>query len=174
MDCESGNGSGKTGNGSGRLRITIQDYGVRSTNSKSRIANHGHQLNHICVQPIRITTKDSTRGATATKMGRVPVEDLSQGMELERPITNRNGLAMLGVGTQLTGQLIDRIKDLGVSSVYIRGMGRALIPEDEALAAFEDRFADAGSAPYVNMVKGAMKEHIEGLYGAHGRTDGQE
>jgi hypothetical protein len=107
-------------------------------------------------------------------MIRVAVDDLVQGMRLERPVTNKSGMVMLGEGTELSARLIEKIKNMGISSACVCGTGKAFVPKEEALAGLDDRFIRSERMPYMGMLKKLMKEHIEGLYEEHGSGGAQE
>ncbi len=53
-------------------------------------------------------------------MPKVNPSGLEPGMVTARPILNGNGMVLLGENTQLTADLIDRIKNMDVDSVYIQ------------------------------------------------------
>jgi hypothetical protein len=86
-------------------------------------------------------------------------------MKLAKPVTNKNGLVMLAEDTELTATLIDKISDLDIAGVYIQGMTQPDIPKEEMLSSLDQRFRNVESEPYMNLIKQALKEHMEGLYG---------
>jgi hypothetical protein len=86
-------------------------------------------------------------------------------MKLAKPVTNKNGLVMLAEDTELTATLIDKISDLDIAGVFIQGMTQPDIPMEEMLAGLDKRFQNVENEPYMDVIKQALKEHIEGLYG---------
>jgi hypothetical protein len=98
-------------------------------------------------------------------MPRVALDKLQPGMKLAKPVTNKNGLVMLAEDTELTAILIEKISDLDVAGVFIQGMTQPDIPMEEMLADLDKRFQNGENEPYMDVIKQALKEHIEGLYG---------
>lgn len=85
-------------------------------------------------------------------------------MKLAKPVLAKNGMVMLGEGTELTETWIERIRDMELSSVFVEGPPIQTIPKEEALAGLEARFACVDGKPHMNTIKKIVKEHIEGLY----------
>jgi len=98
-------------------------------------------------------------------MPKIALDKLQPGMKLAKPVTNRNGLVMLAEDTELTATLIDKISDLNIAGVFIQGMTQPDIPMEEMLAGLDKRFQCVENEPYMDVIKQALKEHIEGLYG---------
>ena len=86
-------------------------------------------------------------------------------MVLAKPVLNKNGLVMLAENTELTEALIHKIRDIDVPGVFIQGMTQPDIPREEALAALSKRFRNVENEPYMDLLKQALREHIEELYG---------
>ena len=97
-------------------------------------------------------------------MPKIPVAKLEPGMKLAKPVTAKNGMVMLGEGTQLTETWIERIQDMEIPSIFIDGPPIQTMPREEALANLEDRFALVDGKPYMNAIKKIVRQHIEGLY----------
>jgi len=98
-------------------------------------------------------------------MPRIALNKLQPGMRLAKPVTNNNGLVMLAEDTELTRALIDKISDMDIAGVYIQGMTQPDTPKEEMIAGLEQRFKNVENEPYMDLIKQALKEHIEGLYG---------
>jgi hypothetical protein len=98
-------------------------------------------------------------------MPKIALDKLQPGMKLAKPVTNRNGLVMLAEDTELTATLIDKISDLDIAGVFIQGMTQPDIPLEEMLDGLDKRFHGVENEPYMDVIKQALKEHIEGLYG---------
>jgi hypothetical protein len=98
-------------------------------------------------------------------MPRIALDKLKPGMKLAKPVTNKNGLVMLAEDTELTSALIEKISDLDVAGVYIQGMTQPDIPKEEMIASLDQRFKNVENEQYMDLIKQALKEHIEGLYG---------
>jgi hypothetical protein len=97
-------------------------------------------------------------------MPKIPVAKLEPGMKLSKPVMAKNGMVMLGEGTELTATWIERIQDMEIASIFIDGPPIQTIPKEEALANLEARFALAEGKPFMTSIKKIGKEHIEGLY----------
>jgi hypothetical protein len=98
-------------------------------------------------------------------MPRIALNKLQPGMKLAKPVTNSSGLVMLAEDTELTRSLIDKISDLDIGGVYIQGMTQPDIPKEEMIAGLDQRFKNVENEPYMDLIKQALKEHMEGLYG---------
>jgi hypothetical protein len=98
-------------------------------------------------------------------MPRIALDKLKPGMKLAKPVTNQNGLVMLAEDTELTTTLIDKITDMDIAGVYIKGMTQPDLPKEEMFAGLNQRFKNVESEPYMDVIKQVLKEHIEGLYG---------
>jgi hypothetical protein len=55
-------------------------------------------------------------------MSKIALDKLEAGMKLAKPVENSSGMVLLGENTELTVELIDKIKDMGIDSVYVRGL----------------------------------------------------
>ena len=98
-------------------------------------------------------------------MPKIPVEQLRPGMKLARPLENTSGMVLMAAGTELTEARISKIENMGVDSVYIDGPSRPARPKEELLAALEERFRKVENSPPMAVIKKAVKEHIEAMYG---------
>ncbi len=98
-------------------------------------------------------------------MAKVPLAKLVPGMVLSKPVLNRNGLVMLGEGTELTQALIDKILQMDTAGVDIKGYSQPSVPQEEMLARLDGRFKNVIDEPYMSEIKELMREHIVGLYG---------
>ena len=108
-------------------------------------------------------------------MGRIAVENLVPGMKLAKPVTNKAGMVMLGENTELSPLLIEKVKDMGITSVYIYGEAKSLDPKEEVLAQLDERFKYAEEKPHMGELKQVLKEHIEDMYkGKNGSNDPKE
>lgn len=97
-------------------------------------------------------------------MPKIPVDKLTPGMKLAKPVVGKNGMVMLGEGTELSEKWIERIRDMEITSIFIDGPPLQTISKEEALANLEARFVLAEGKPFMNSIKKIVKEHIEGLY----------
>jgi hypothetical protein len=101
-------------------------------------------------------------------MSRMSSKDLTPGMKLARAVENKNGLVMIGEGTELTAALVAKIQQMDVPSVYVEGVAKSLPPKDEVLSAVDSRFRRVEEEPLMEMLKRIVSHHIESLYEEHG------
>lgn len=97
-------------------------------------------------------------------MPKVTLDNLEPGMKTAKPVVNNTGMVLLGENTELTAELIDRIRNMGVDGVCVHGAARPSKPKEVFLAELDDRFRNVGGDPHMDIVKRAMQIHIEGLY----------
>ena len=98
-------------------------------------------------------------------MAKIALDKLEAGMKLAKPVQNASGMVLLGENTELTAELIDRIKSMGIDNVYIQGMSKPTIPIETMLSELDERFKLVEKEPRMDFLKKALKEHIESLYG---------
>ena len=97
-------------------------------------------------------------------MPKMPVSRLEPGMKLAKPITAKNGMVMLGEGTELTDKWIERIADMDIANIFVEGPPIQIISKEEALDSLNKRFEQVEGKPYMSVIKKIVKIHIEGLY----------
>jgi lipoate synthase len=97
-------------------------------------------------------------------MSKLALDMLEAGMRLAKPVENSSGMVLLGENTELTVELIEKIKDMGIDSVYIQGMSKPSVPIEVMLSELDERFKRVENEPYMDVLKKAFKEHIERLY----------
>ena len=96
-------------------------------------------------------------------MPSVKVENLTAGMILAKPLTKGN-MVILGEGTVLSEEWIERIVDMGIDSITIEGPSEQPVPMAEALEMLDVRFRSALDRPYMSEIKEQVRKHITGLY----------
>ena len=97
-------------------------------------------------------------------MPKIPIAKLKPGMKLAKPVLAKNGMVMLGEGTELNEAWVERLQDMDITSVFIDGPPIQTISKEQALAELDARFALVEGKPYMNIFKRITKEHIESLY----------
>jgi hypothetical protein len=97
-------------------------------------------------------------------MPKIPVAKLEPGMILAKPIMSKNGMVLLGEGTELSEKWVERIQEMEIASVFIDGPPVQTVSKEDALENLEKRFALVEDKPLMNLIKKLVKEHIEGLY----------
>ena len=98
-------------------------------------------------------------------MARVVPDDLQPGMILSKPVTNANGVVMLAEGTELTDSVIEKMRDMDIDYVYVKGGLEGDTTLEQMLADLDKRFLSVEEAPYMDVIKKAVREHLEALYG---------
>lgn len=97
-------------------------------------------------------------------MSKVTPDSLEPGMKTAKPVVNTSGMVLLGENTELTPELIDRIRNMDVDSVYVQGSSKPPVPIETQLADLDNRFRLVSDAPYMDIIRNAIRKHVEGLY----------
>jgi hypothetical protein len=97
-------------------------------------------------------------------VSKIALDKLESGMKLAKPIENASGMVLLGENTELTVELIDKIKDMCIDSVYIQGMSKPSVPIEVMLSDLEGRFKAVENEPYMDILKKVFIKHIKSLY----------
>lgn len=97
-------------------------------------------------------------------MLKIALDKLKAGMKLAKSVGNSSGTVLIGENTELTVELIDKIKSAGVDSVYIKDMSKTAVPREVMLSELDERFKMVEAEPRMDVLKKVFKEHIEGLY----------
>ena len=98
-------------------------------------------------------------------MSKIATDKLESGMKLAKPVVNSSGMVLIGENTELTDDLISRIKGMDVDGVYIHVMSKPSVTIEVMLAGLDERFRIAESEPRMDLLKKIFREHLEGLYG---------
>jgi hypothetical protein len=97
-------------------------------------------------------------------MRKVSSDKLTPGMVLVKPLIGKNGMVLLGEGTELNDRWIERIQDMQLEGIFVEGASEPLVPLAEAMAGLEERFAPVEDKPYMGLLKKVVRNHIEKLY----------
>jgi hypothetical protein len=97
-------------------------------------------------------------------MQKIALEKAAEGMVLAKPIVRENGLVLMGEGTELNEQLIERLKGLDITKVTVKG--RPLGGEDGKsvevlIAELEERFAPVLSDKLCVQIKDIINKDIK-------------
>lgn len=103
-------------------------------------------------------------------MKRVVTTEVLPGMVLAKPVTNANGLPVIAAGTALDDTMIDRLKHLDLTSVYVEGdagtaTGKTLA---ELEAELEHRFRRVIRDPLQQNILAALRLHLQQTHGTAG------
>ena len=97
-------------------------------------------------------------------MPKVNPSGLRPGMITQRSVVNGHGMVLLGENTELTAELIDRIKNMDVDTVYVLGTAQPSKSRAEFLAEINSRFRLVGDDPNMETIRKAVSRHVEKLY----------
>ena len=97
-------------------------------------------------------------------MPKVAIDSLEPGMRTAKPVVNNNGMVLLGENTELTAELIDRIRNMDVDGVHIHGSARPSRSLEDFIADVDSRFLNVEGDPLMDIIKRAIHSHVEGLY----------
>jgi len=97
-------------------------------------------------------------------MPRVPIENVRPGMVTSKPVTNLAGVVILNEGVELSEEIIQRLKNLGVLEINIKGVKKPEEPLEEQMAKLEERFQSFANEPFMEVLKRAVITHIRNLY----------
>jgi hypothetical protein len=99
-------------------------------------------------------------------MKRVVIEELLPGMTLSKAVTNSNGLPIVAAGTILDGSMIERFRQMGLTSVYVEGdagdAGGKTLTELEA--ELEHRFRHVAHDPVQQMILLTLRKHLHATH----------
>jgi len=95
---------------------------------------------------------------------KIALDKLEAGMKLAKSVENASGMVLLGENTELTVEIINKIKDMGIDGVYVHGKSRPSLPLELMLLQLDERFSTVESEPYMDILKKVFKEHFESLY----------
>ena len=97
-------------------------------------------------------------------MLRISNEKLTPGMVLAKPLMGKNGMVLLGEGTELNDRWIDRIQEMQLEGIFVEGTPEPLVPLEEVIAGLDRRFEPVQEKPYMAMLYRIVRSHIEKLY----------
>ncbi|MFQ3574176.1 MAG: hypothetical protein SNJ53_06035 [Thermodesulfovibrionales bacterium] len=97
-------------------------------------------------------------------MAKVPVTHLKPGMKLIKPVVNDAGMVMLGEGTVLTDQMINKISNMNISAVFVDGSSQKAKSKEETIKEIEERFSKSADTEQMRLLKRLMLEHVEEVY----------
>lgn len=97
-------------------------------------------------------------------MAKVAIDNLKPGMKTSKPVINNNGMVILGDNTELTAELIDRIRNMDVDGLFIHGDSKPSKPKEDLLEEIDGRFRYVDGDPLMEIIKRAMHAHVEDLY----------
>jgi predicted nucleotidyltransferase len=73
-------------------------------------------------------------------------------------------VVLVGEGVELTDALIKRIKDMGITAVYVEGTTKPKKLKEEVLKELNERFKKTENEPHMYLLKKVIRESIEEMY----------
>ncbi len=97
-------------------------------------------------------------------MPKIPISDAKAGQRLTRPAATRAGMVMVQPGTELTEAIIERLRNLGISSVFVAGErgGPSDKPLDVALRELDERFLGHEEDAWMMTLKAIVRRQLHG------------
>jgi hypothetical protein len=97
-------------------------------------------------------------------MQKVPITLVKPGMILAKPVTNEQGMPLCAEGTELSANLIDRLKKMNVSTLTLMGhpvdLGEAEKTPQEKLQDMAARFSRVEGDPIMDKLRDAIASAI--------------
>ena len=95
-------------------------------------------------------------------MQKVPVALAREGMTLAKPVTRGSGVVLMGAGTPLTAPLLEKLRDLEIPAVVVKGrpLGGDDTPVEQLLADLEERFSTNVADPLCDQIKALLRDDI--------------
>jgi hypothetical protein len=98
-------------------------------------------------------------------MPRVVPDSLQAGMILSKPVVNANGVTLVMEGTELTDSMVEKIREMDVDYVYVKGAPLSGVSLEQMISDLDGRFEAVNGAPFMGLIKKALREHLESIYG---------
>jgi hypothetical protein len=100
-------------------------------------------------------------------MQRVPIENLTPGMTLAKPVANAAGLVVVAEGMVLDESLIARLQRMGTLAVHVAGCSAGA--DAKTLAELEQeldhRFRKVAADPIQSRIREAVRRHLRASRG---------
>jgi hypothetical protein len=95
----------------------------------------------------------------------VTLERAKAGMKLARPVTNKRGIILYGVGAVLTADIIARLSEIGVDQITIDGNPPSTAHEQESLRLqveeLNARFRYVEGDPLMDKIKNLILKQLK-------------
>jgi len=95
------------------------------------------------------------------------LHELLPGLVLAKPVVNANGLPIVAVGTILDAAMIERLRQMGLTSVYVEGdaldSGGKTLAELEA--ELEHRFRQVAQDPIQQLILRTLRRRVRATHG---------
>ncbi len=95
----------------------------------------------------------------------VTLERARAGMKLARPVTNKRGIILYGVGAVLTADIIARLSEMGIDQITVDGNPPNTADEQESLRLqvkeLNARFRYVEGDPLMGKIKNLILKHVK-------------
>lgn len=95
-------------------------------------------------------------------MQKIPTGKAQKGMVLAKPITRENGVVLMGEGTELNELLIEKLQDLDIKTILVKGrpldFGEGEITLEQFETELEERFSTVASDKLCIQIKEIVKK----------------
>jgi hypothetical protein len=89
-------------------------------------------------------------------MKKLPLIGAEAGQVVARPVATSSGMVMVQPGAELTAEIISRLVDLGVDTVWVEGTAEDAKPVGELLAELDRRFTGHDDDPLMMALKAVV------------------
>ena len=97
-------------------------------------------------------------------MQKIPVSKAGKGMVLAKPVTRETGVVLMGEGTELNEALIEKLLDLEIKHIVVKGRpldsgseGKTL---EQLYAELDERFSTVGTDKMACQIKDIIKKDM--------------
>ncbi|MCP4714531.1 MAG: hypothetical protein GY868_05385 [Deltaproteobacteria bacterium] len=99
-------------------------------------------------------------------MQKIPVSKAAKGMVLAKPIARDNGVVLMGEGTELTDQIIGKLRDFDIKKITVKGrpVGTGLEEEktlEQLYAEIDERFKTVADDTFCTKIKALIKKETK-------------
>ena len=98
-------------------------------------------------------------------MQKIPVDKAAEGMVLAKPVAKENGVVLMGEGTELSDRIIERLLDIDIKTIVVKGhpldTGKAEETLEQLFEKLDDRFSTIASDKLCSQIKEIIKEDIK-------------
>jgi len=98
-------------------------------------------------------------------MQKIPLKVATVGMKLAKPVKNKRGMPLCGVGTELTEDLIARLSDMEVKQITVEGhpvdTGDSEKSLNQQIDELHARFRHMEGDPLMGKIKGIFLERLK-------------
>ena len=95
----------------------------------------------------------------------VTLERAAAGMKLAKPVTNKSGIILYGVGAVLTDDIIARLSEMGVEQITVDGNPPGTADDEESLSQqvkkLNARFRYVEGDPLMGKIKNLILKQIK-------------